>query len=1139
MVMATLSPTRVNLLMPVRQVHSTSWGDASMKRSSHDTTRLARRALGSLAVVALFLWSTSPALAQGVTTSSITGVVNDAQGLAVPGASVVALHEPSGTRYEAVTRGDGRFTIPGMRVGGPYTVVAALEGFQPQTTRDVYLSLGVASDLALVLGTLAVAESVTVTAQTDPVFSSARTGASTAVTRDDIATLPTISGRISDVTRLTPQASGTSFAGQDNRLNNITVDGSYFNNSFGLGAQPGDRTGVAPISLESLEQVQVSIAPYDVRQGSFIGAAVNSVTRSGTNQLTASVYHRFRNEGLVGTEAKGLAVDPGTFTFRDTGVWAGGPIVRNKLFVFGNYENEEDKRPLTTFRANRGGEPVGGSITRVLASDLDALSTFLKNNFNYDTGPYEGLNDLTPAKRYLLRSDYNLTVNNKVSFRYNQLDSSSDSYTSGSSSAGIGRPTFTTNHLGFGRSTYSVLENIKSGIGEWNSIFGRNMSNSLIIGLTSNDESRGDIGELFPFVDILRDGIAYTSFGSEPFTVQNELRYKTFQLQNSFTKYGRAHTLTFGATTQRYASDNVFWSCCPQSNYTYNSLADFYTDAQGYLANPNRTTSPVTLRRFKVRYSNVPDLEKPLQPLQVWYSGAYAQDEWRPRRDLTVTAGVRFDASVFKNTAYRNEKADALTFRNEDGSPVQYRTGEMPDSKILWSPRAAMNWDVGGRQSTQVRVGTGLFTGPPLYVWISNQLGNTGVLIGEILQDNTTAFPFNPDPNRYKPTNVTGQGASSFELNVTDPDFKFPQVWRTNLAVDQKLPGGITGTVEFLYNKDVNGIYYINANLPAAQTAFTGVDNRPRWTANRINNTAPNVITNAFVIKNQSIGKSWNISTSLAKSMFHGLSVRGAYSYGEARNTIDPGSTAGSSFANNQHSGDPNNPGLGLSGYSQGHRFYVQTSYTRRYFGFGATTVSAFWESRPSVQNFATNASYVFSGDMNGDSYSGNDLIYIPRDISEMNFLPLTAGGRTFTAAEQAAAFEAYIQQDPYLSKNRGKYAERGGLTLPVFNRMDLSLVQDIFRNIKGKRNLGQVRFDITNFGNLLNHNWGVGQRMVVATTAANGAQILASGGVDAQGRAAYRMATVNNQLVTRSFQTTTSLSDVYQVLISFRYTFN
>jgi hypothetical protein len=268
--------------------------------------------------------------------------------------------------------------------------------------------------------------------------------------------------------------------------------------------------------------------------------------------------------------------------------------------------------------------------------------------------------------------------------------------------------------------------------------------------------------------------------------------------------------------------------------------------------------------------------------------------------------------------------------------------------------------------------------------------------------------------------------------------------------------------------------------------------------------------------------------------------MRGAYSYGEAKNTIDPGSTAFSTFANNQISGNPNNPGLGWSGYSQGHRVFVQTSYSRSYFDFGATTISAFWEMRPSFQNFANNLSYVFAGDMNTDGFAGNDLIYIPRDTSEMNFVQFThTNGRVFTAEEQAAAFEAFIQQDTYLSKHRGQYAERGALFLPVFKRMDLSLSQEVFRNIGGKRNAGQFRLDVTNFGNLLNSSWGVSQRAVVGVTAANGAQILTTPLVDAQGRASYRMAVVNNELVKKSFQTATGLSDVYQILLSFRYSFN
>jgi hypothetical protein len=1101
----------------------------------------------ALVVCSLSVWPIADTSAQGVTTASITGVVRDAQGGVVPGATVVAVHQPSGTSYEGVSQADGRFFIPGMRVGGPYKVTASLSGFTPESKDNVTLSLGVTQDVDFSLQVAAVSETVEVVGVADPIFSSERTGAATAISREDLALLPTISGRINDLTRLTPQARGNSYSGQDDRQNNITVDGSYFNSAFGLGeGQPGGRTGVAPISLESIEQVQVSVAPYDVRQGNFIGAAVNTVTRSGTNQVSASVYTRYRNQDYVGTEAEGLTVNPGTFTFRNTGVNAGGPIMKNRLFVFGNYENEKDTRPLHTFIANNGSQPVGGSVTRVLGSDLDALSSYLKQNFKYETGPYQNIPAETPAKRYLLRTDYNLSTNNKINFRYSQLDSSAAKNLSGSSSVGLGRGTFGTSFLNFASSNYAQLENIKSGVGEWNSILGSSFSQSLIVGYTTNNEDRAPI-QLFPFVDILAaDGTAYTSFGSEPFTPSNALQYQTFQIKDDFTKFSAKHSWTVGGTMQRYNQINVFAPLL-QSAYVYNSLQDFYTDANGFLANPNRTASPVTLRRFQVRYNNIPGQTEPVQPMKVYYSGGYAQDEFRPRTNMTITGGVRFDVAKFASKGFPNPNADALTFRDERGNSVQYSSGHLPDPKVLWSPRAALNWDVGGQQRTQVRVGTGIFTGPPLYVWISNQVGNTGVLTGFDQFDNVTNRPFNPNIDTYKPTNITGAPAASYELDITDNNFKFPQVWRTNLAVDRRLPGGITSTTEYIYNRDINGIYYINANLPAPQTAFTGVDARPRYTANRIYNAAPNVITSTIVMKNESVGRSWNISETLSKTLYHGLTLRGAYSYGDAKNTIDPGSTAFSSWNLNQTPNDPNNPGLGRSKSAQANRVFVQASYTHSYFGWGATTIASFWEAKPALDgvSYSSTASYVFAGDMNGDGASGNDLIYIPKNQSEMNFVPFPLGGRTFTADEQAAAFEAYIQQDKYLSKHRGEYAERGGIWFPMVKRMDLSIVQDVFHNIAGQRNSGQFRIDFTNFGNLLNHNWGVSQRLVVPVTQAEGAQILTNAAPDAQGRVSYRLAVANGQLVTKTFQTNTNLfsdvrgSDVYQFMLSFRYSFN
>ena len=1085
-----------------------------------------------LLAVTMLLAVAGGAASQGVTTGALSGIVTDANGQAVVGASVIAVHVPSGTAYEATSRADGRFSMPGMRVGGPYSVTVApaagATGFQPQTQDDVMVNLGVATDLEFRIQ--AIALEVTVTAESDPIISSERTGAATSVSRNTLSTLPTISGRLESITRLSPQAgTNNSFAGQDNRLNNITVDGSSFNNSFGLGGTPGERTGVAPISLAAIEQVQIAVAPYDVRQGNFVGALVNTVTRSGANDFRGSLYHQFRDDSLVGTTAKDARFNPGTFEYDNTGVWASGPILRNKLFFFTNYENEGLTQPGTTFVANAGGEPVGGSTTRVLRTDLDQLSSFLSNRFNYEAGPYQGYGFETPALRFLTKVDYNLNTKNKISFRYNHLDSDTDVLVSNSSSLGFGSRRTNTTGLNFRNSNYKIIEDIRSGIGEWHAILGDTMSNNLIVGYTKQDESRQSLGTFFPFVDVLEAGSVYTSFGFEPFTPNNELRYSTFQLQNNFTKYGERHSLTFGVSAERYESENVFFPGA-QSVYTYSSLADFYADANDYLANPNRTTSPVTLQRFQVRWANIPGLEKPVQPLQVAYTGAYAQDDWRLGDNLKLTLGLRLDVPVFGETGYANANADALTFRDEAGATVQYSTAKLPDPNVLWSPRAGFNWNAGGTGRTQVRGGTGVFTGRPAYVWISNQIGNTGVLTGFEDLRTTTERPFHPDPNRYKPANVSGAPASSYELALTDPDFKFPQLWRTNVAVDQRVFGSWTATAELIYNRDVNGIYYINANLAPATTTFTGVDDRPRWTAgNRLHSN----VQNAIVLKNQNEGRSWNVSGSLERSLRNGLWVKGAYSYGETENTVDPGSIAFGSWNGNPHAGDPNNPGLALAGATPGHRLFATGTFTRNFFRFGTTTVSMFWEART-----IGNTSYVFSGDLNGDGGTSNDLIYIHRDVSEMNFQTYTSGSganaRTFTAAEQAAAWNAFIEQDDYLRENRGRYAERGAVFLPFVNRMDLSVSQDLFTDIAGRRNAFQVRVDVLNFGNLLNSDWGVGQRLVN-----NQPLIVGSPAADAQGRAQYRLRAVNSELLTRSLEQTNFIDDVYRLQFSLRYTFN
>ena len=1078
-----------------------------------------------------------------VTTGSIGGTAVDETGGVLPGATITAIHVPSGTKYEGVSRADGRFSMPNLRVGGPYSVTATMSGFQTKVTTGVFVSLGVSTDLKLTLKTQALTEEVTVTAEALPVFSASRTGAATAVSRETIATLPTQSDRIDSFVRLSPQASGKdlSFGGSDNRLNNITVDGSYFNNSFGLGAAPGDRTGVAPISMAAVEEMQVNVAPYDVRQGHFVGASVNTITRSGTNSFQGSAYAWKRNNDLVGKKAGANAFNPGTFDFHKYGAFLSGPILKNKLFFFLSYEDDAITQPGTTFRANNGGETVGGNVTRVLKSDLDTLSSYLKTNFKYDTGPYQDYDHSTPSKRYLAKLNYNLNDKNKITFRFSRLDSDTDVLLSNSSSLGFGNRRTSTTGLNFQNSNYSILENNRSFIGEVNSTIGTSSSNTLIVGFNKSDESRGYRGELFPMVDILEAGSVYTTFGFEPFTPNNELRYKSWQFQDNFTKYSGKHTFTVGATAEKYKSENVFYPGS-QGIYVYNSLADFYRDANDYLANPNRTTSPVTLNRFQVRYLNIPGLTKPQQDLEVLYAGLYGQDEYQAGKNFKVTVGLRVDRPSFGDTGFQNAVADQLTFRDENGQPVKYESKKLPDPSLQWSPRLGFNWDVKGDRTMQVRGGSGIMSGPPLYVWISNQIGNTGVLTGFDDLRNTTARPFNPNPNAYKPTNVTGAPAASYELALTDPNFKFPQVWRTNLALDKKLAWNMVGTVEFLYNKDVNGVYYINANQTAPNSSFTGADNRPRWTTVSCNVALPSSATNcanriygnvanAVVLKNQNVGKSWHASASLEKA-FKGGFAKAGYSYGEAKNTVDAGSIAFGSWSGNAQSSNPNNPGLGFGANSPGHRVFITASFSREYLKFGKTTLGIFW------QGIQGNGSYTVSGDLNNDGTANNDLIYIQNSASETTFVPFTASGRTFTAAEQAQAWDAYIAQDKYLSKHRGQYAVRNAVFLPIVRQADVSLTQDIFRNWGTKRHSLQFRVDVLNAANLLNKNWGLGVRFVnsqplIIASAAQG------GPISAAGAPQYTLRAINGALMSKSFEPTAGIGDVYRVQFALKYNFN
>ena len=590
----------------------------------------------------------------------------------------------------------------------------------------------------------------------------------------------------------------------------------------------------------------------------------------------------------------------------------------------------------------------------------------------------------------------------------------------------------------------------------------------------------------------------YTAFGSEPFTPFNLLTYKTFQMQDSVTRFANNHSLTFGGALEKFHSDNSFYFGI-QSSYSYNSLADFYTDANGYLANPTRTVSPVTLGAFQVKFLLQPgQTTPPLQPLDVWYASGYFQDEWRPRSNMTVTAGLRVDVPKFGNTAFDNPVADSLTFRDQNGSPVMYNSGALPSTTGYWSPRAGLNWDLfGDRDDAGPRRQRPVHGQAAVRLDLEPDRQHRGPV--RILPTPGTRAP-SRSTRIPTPTSRRQPGGSRPATSSTSPirASASRRPGGPTAASTGSCPWGLVGTVDYIYNRDLNDPVYINANLPAAESAYTGVDNRPRWVATpafptcaatgqvgpcvtRLNNAVGDQVTAAYVIKNQNQNRSWNIARSLAKPMTHGFAFKGGFNYGVSKSVVEPSSTAGSSWGgSNPVPGDPNNPPLAYSINSPGKRVFLQASYSHEYFHFGATTISAFYDAHPNIPAgfFGPNTSYVFSGDANGDGQT-NDLIYIPRNMSEMNFKPLTVSGKTFTAAQQAAAFEQYIENDSYLSSHRGQYAERGAVFFPMVDRVDLSITQDVFHNIGGAKHSGQIRLDITNFGNLLNHNWGVGQRLV------------------------------------------------------------
>jgi len=1010
----------------------------------------------------LFLLLPGIVFAQGVTTAGIKGVVTDENGSPMPGANVIARHEPSGTEYGAVARSGGYFDIPNVRVGGPYTISASFMGYRTQETGDIYLNLGMTVSLNFTMPEEAIElKGIEVLAEQDPVMNPERTGAATYLQPEQVTQLPSIKRSTRDLFRLDPRNDGNfSFGGKNWLYNNISLDGSYFNNSFGLDdPAPGGQTNAEPVPFDAVEQVQVSVAPFDVREGGFTGAGINTVTKSGTNTYKASVYSFLRNESLIGNKVSGEEViaDP-DLSFNQSGITFSGPIIKNKLLFFFNAEMERRDDPGSNFVADRDGNVEFGE-SRVRAAVMDSIRQRMIDVYDYDPGEYEGYIHETNNDKFLAKLNWNINENHDLVFRYNFLDAERDlpPHPFVLSPGGTGRGP-NENSLPFQNSGYQINNEINSFALELNSRSNK-WANRFFASFNRFRDFRDPFSEDFPTIEIAEDGVTYTTLGHEPFSIHNILDTDAWQFTNNFTFPAGKHVVTLGAnfeTFKFYNSFNLFrhgvWFLIPDwGGTTYSSLDEFFD-----------YTTPDSPNFVDFRSFVTPSSE-PFkgEDIEVGQLSFYAQDEFLLTPRFNLLAGVRVDLPMYFNDMVDNPFSRSLTCLDENDDPETVDQSELPGASPLFSPRVGFNWDVQGDRSMQVRGGTGIFTGRLPFVWIGNNISN-------------------PGQNENLPAHLR-----SFDLNAMDPDFKWPQVWTTNLAVDRNLPWDMLGTLEFVYGKDINSIYVRNADL--AEPLRYLPDGRPYFgAAEGESELNPDGGAGVYVIDNTDEGYNYTITAQLRKKFDFGLNAGLAYTYLEAKNTLKSTEIASVLWQENPTQGDPNKPELGFSEFGNRHRIVGNANYKYEWSPSIATSIGLFFEMAEG-NRFAgaggNRYSFIYAGDVNGDGYT-NDLIYIPENSSEINFDPYTDdNGNEVSAAQQWSAFDAFIEQDDYLSSHRGEIAERFGAVNPWFTNIDLRILQDFSMNLGGQKHGFQWSLDILNVANLLNSDWGVRNAANAAAT--------------------------------------------------------
>ena len=1077
-------------------------------------------------LIAMMVFTVSSAMAQ-LTTSSMAGKVA-ANGEELIGAVVEAVHTPSGTRYTTVSNEKGMFAINGMRVGGPYEVAVKYIGYETKTFTGITLELGETYNLNASMSEDAVQlADVVVTAQATK-FTTEKTGASTNITNRQITAMPSVSRSITDYTRLSPYGgNGMTFGGADGRTANFTVDGANFNNNFGLsGSLPG---GGSPISIEAIEEMQVVISPFDVRQTNFIGGGVNAITMSGTNTFKGAAYIYHRNENMRGDAIDGEQIGGARAKDRKTtyGFKLGGPIIKDKLFFFVNGEMDKTPTIANRWRASENGvADADNYISRATVADLQKVSDHLKSKYGYDTGSFSNFPADESNYKLLARVDWNINDMHKVALRYNFTKNRAWNAPNASSMDGGTRMSGgrTSQYaMSYANSMYAMDNLVHSFSLDLNSRFSDKISNQLLATYSKLDDIRATESDDFPFIDILKDNQNYIAAGYELFTYNNAVHNTIWNIKDDVTAYLGAHKVTGGILFEHQMADNQYMRN-GTGYYRYTSLDDFLSGAApevvcltyGY----NGETSPAA----RVSFNKV---------------SLYGQDEWNISDNFKLTYGLRLDSWFYNNgDLMTNQKIYDLTYM-VDGEERHIDTGKWPGSKVSVSPRIGFNWDVFGDKSFKVRGGTGLFTGRLPLVFFTNMPTNSGMVQyqAQINAKNAAAKGFTMNefaggvlrrtelldklaqlgyPMTIDPT----QGSIPSSISAVDPDFKMPQVWKSSLAFDYSVPVSfpLSVTVEGIVNKTVNAASIRDWSMKnvGGFARFNGVDNRPIYPTDFRQGTK------AFILENTSRGYGWSASATINARPAEWLSVMAAYTHTVSKEVTSlPGSAAESAFTYVPTVQGPNNIHLHNGVNVTPDRFVASVTAHDK----GNNHYSLIYETWRGGYNY----SFMTTNDMNGDGYN-YDAIYIPTDAQ------VEKGEFRFVSEDDKTRFMDYVHGNSYLKNHQGEYAEGYSLYSPWVHRIDLSYKHDFKFNVGNTKHTIQVGFDVKNLLNFFNSSWGVSKYLNPAI--GSDARILKYEGVDAEGYATFSTpASINKN--TETFVLNHAIGQCWYASIGVKYIFN